>query len=167
MAAFLGPLVLFRRTAQVAGCAAIGAAAAQLPAFVQQYLQRLGGHLDEARFMALQFAEGDAYRDLSPAVRAAVLEVTERRIEWLAGAHDAIAQAGDLSRPFVFLTHVDHSIAAATWRVFEPGLPLGWGGLAYGGAAALLAYLAVSGAGAAWHRWRQPKHGLPESGSAR
>jgi hypothetical protein len=63
----------------------------------------------------------------------------------LTAAHDAIAGAGDLTRPLIFLAHVDEAIAAATWRMFEPGLPLGWGGAAYGLAAALLAFLGFAG----------------------
>ena len=125
--------------------ALVAAVAAQLPAFVQQYLQRLGGHLDEARYMAAQAATGDAYRELAPAARAVVLRTTETRAETLAAAHDAIAGAGDLTRPLVFLTHIDEAIAAATWRMFEPGLPLGWGGAAYGLAAAGLAFLGFAG----------------------
>jgi hypothetical protein len=136
------------RTGRIVGLCCLGltaAAAAQLPAFVQQYLQRLGGHLDEARYMAAQAATGDAYRDLSPAARQVVLRTAEARAETLTAAHDAIAGAGDLTRPLIFLAHVDEAIAAATWRMFEPGLPLGWGGAAYGLAAALLAFLGFAG----------------------
>ena len=136
------------RTGRIVGlsCLAVtAAAAAQLPAFVQQYLQRLGGHLDEARFMAGQAAAGDAYRELLPAAREVVLRTAEARAETLATAHDAIAGAGDLTRPLIFLAHVDEAIAAATWRMFEPGLPLGWGGAAYGLAAALLTYFGFAG----------------------
>ena len=127
------------------GLALVAAAAVQLPAFVQQYLQRLGGHLDEARYLAAQAATGDAYRELAPAAREVVLRMAEARADTLAAAHDAIAGAGDLIRPLVFLAHADEAIAAATWRMFEPGLPLGWGGAAYGLAAALLAFLGFAG----------------------
>ena len=34
----------------------------QLPEFFQQYLQRLGGHLDEARRQLEQFRQLDTYR---------------------------------------------------------------------------------------------------------
>ena len=127
------------------GLVLTGAAAAQLPAFVQQYLQRLGGHLDEARYTVAQAATGDAYRALEPAARDVVLRAAEARVGTLAAAHDAIAGAGELTRPLVFIAHVDEAIAAATWRMFEPGLQLGWGGAAYGLGAAMLTFLAVAG----------------------
>ncbi len=154
MAIYHGPMRVFRRVAGVASLALVGAAAAQLPAFVRQYLQRLGGHLDEARFMAAEIADGASYRGLTPDVREAVLQVTERRIDALSTAYDAIVGADDLTRPLVFLTHVDHAIAAAAWRVFEPGLPLGWGGLIYGAVAAFLAYAGFAGCRTLYGRCR-------------
>ena len=162
MALYRGPIRMVRRTAGLAALAVVGAAAAQLPAFVQQYLQRLGGHLDEARFMAAEFADGAAYRELAPNVRDAVLDVAERRVETLANAYNAIAGADDLTRPLVFLTHVDHGIASAAWRVFEPGVPLGWGGLAYGGAAMLIVYIGFAGCRNIYVR-RRLQRPLPQS----
>jgi hypothetical protein len=145
MALIKGPLIFGRHLIGVGVLILVGATAAQLPAFVQQYLQRLGGHLDEARLMAAELARGDAYRDLTPSVREAVLSVSDQRISTLSNAYDAIAGADGLTRPLVFLAHVDSTIAAAAWGDFEPGLPLGWGGLLYGGAAAVIAYLVYAG----------------------
>ncbi|MCP4327871.1 MAG: DUF2937 family protein [Alphaproteobacteria bacterium] len=134
-----------RRIVGLACLAGVGAGAAQLPAFVQQYLQRLGGHLDEARFLAAQLGDSAIYSELTPAARAAVATATDARIAELSAAHDAILNASGPMRPIVLLTHIDNAIAVATWRVFEPGLPLGWGGALYGAGAAAVVFLAYAG----------------------
>jgi Protein of unknown function (DUF2937) len=116
------------------GIAAVGGAGlfSQLPEFAQQYLQRLGGHRDEAlRFVQVLRTRGaDAANGM--------LAVAEARAADLSEAVDAIAAASDLTRPLAFLRHFDPDIARATLDVFRPAVPLTPAGLIYGGCGLVL-----------------------------
>lgn len=118
----------------------------QLPEFIQQYLQRLGGHLDEARRQLGQFQEiaaksGLTFDQLMEKSREAseasvarlgqLMHDTVVRVDALAAADTAIRDASFLSRPFVFLRHGDLSIARATWGVFRPAVPTTVEGMLY------------------------------------
>ena len=126
----------------------------QLPEFIQQYLQRLGGHLDEARRQLEQFRAVAARSDLTldqliarslgsgePTVTrlGRVIQETTARVDALAAADAAIRQASILSRPFVFLRHLDFSIVYATWTIFKPAVPTTVEGLFYSACGVLLA----------------------------
>jgi Protein of unknown function (DUF2937) len=125
----------------------------QLPEFIQQYLQRLGGHLDEARRQLGQFQEIAAKsgltldqlitksRDASEATVARLGQLmhdTMVRVDALSAADAALREASVFSRPFVFLHHVDLSIARATWSVFKPAVPTTVEGMLYAGLGMLL-----------------------------
>jgi len=127
------------------GLIAAGLLSAQMPAFVQQYLQRLGGHLDEARLFASQLADETALPDLPAESRQMVAISTDRRVARLARAHDAIAGAPELARPLIFVAYVDGDIATAAIERFQPGLPITLGGALYGGAGALLLFACYAG----------------------
>jgi len=118
----------------------------QAPEFMQQYLQRLGGHLDEARRHLLQFQDAAAQSGLSldrligqtsanadPAVAklGGVMTDTVARVDTLAVAQAAIRDASLWTRPFVFLRHLDPAIARGTWDVFKPAVPTTTEGLLY------------------------------------
>ncbi len=135
----------------------IGAVAfSQAPEFMQQYLQRLGGHLDEARRQLQQFQEAAARSGLTlnqliaqtnasaePAVSklGGVMSGTVARVNELAAAQSALEHATLWDRPFVFLHQVDPGIARATWAIFRPAVPTTPEGLVYAlvGILALLA----------------------------
>jgi hypothetical protein len=134
-------------------CAAGAVLCSQLPEFIQQYLQRLGGHLDEARRQLGQFREIAAKSGLTfdqfveksrGASEATVaqfgqlMQDTVARVDALASADAAIRDASILSRPFVFLSRVDFSIARATAGVFKPAVPTTVEGLMYAIAGMLL-----------------------------
>ena len=106
----------------IAACS--GLAASQAQAFIHQYLQRLGGHLDEATLMQQRFA--------SSAKNEALVKAATERIQELSQSHDAITSADVLSRPFVFARHMDMDITLATSQSFTPSLPLEAQSLAYG-----------------------------------
>lgn len=118
----------------------------QVPEFMQQYLQRLGGHLDEARRQLQQFQEvatssGISLKDLihrtatnaEPAVAklGAVMSDTVDRVDALAAAQAALLHASLWSRPFVFVRHLDFAIAHATWSIFKPAVPTTLEGMVY------------------------------------
>lgn len=125
----------------------VGAVAfSQFPEFVQQYLQRLGGHLDEARRLVAKFTETAAQSNLTlpefidrtaanadPAVAklGGVMQDTVERVNELSFANAAIHNASIWERPFVFLRHVDGEIARATWSIYQPAVPTTTEGLVY------------------------------------
>jgi hypothetical protein len=136
----------------------------QAPEFFQQYLQRLGGHLDEARrqlasFEAVARQSGITLQQLIDTTRAQpvepvaklgnVIAETQARVESLAAAEAALREASVWDRPFVFLAHVDSSIAARTWEVFKPAVPVTAEGFVYAAVGMVLA-LALYQFAVAW-----------------
>jgi hypothetical protein len=125
----------------------LGAVAfAQLPEFIQQYRQRLGGHLDEARH---QLAE---YTAIATRAKLSLPQFIERtstnsdtlvsqlgtvmrnvvlRVDELTTAEAALSHASLWQKPFVFIAHVDAGIARATWDVYLPAVPTTGEGLCY------------------------------------
>lgn len=133
--------------------AAAGLGGAQGPSFAQQYLQRLGGHLDEARIHLRRVDASREYAALDSAARVEIRAVLAARVSALESAHEAISGTSAVLRPLVVAWHLDGDIASAAWRDFEPGLPISAGGVLYGGGTALLAFLLfVAGRGAARRR---------------
>ncbi len=111
----------------------------QAPEFFQQYFQRLGGHLDEARRMLAQFEQTArqagvslddfirrtaANADTAVARLADTMAAAVERVQSLQAAHDALRDASAWTRPFVFLRHADWEISRATTAVFKPAVPV-------------------------------------------
>lgn len=126
----------------------------QAPEFMQQYLQRLGGHLDEARRILAQYegisrfagislddyiARTNANPDTAVAKLGGVMEGAVTRVHDLTAAHDAIQNASPFTRPLQFLWHIDSQIADGAWRAFKPGVPVTLEGFAYAFAGVLVA----------------------------
>ncbi len=118
----------------------------QAPEFFQQYLQRLGGHLDEARlalarYEAVARESGITLAQLIETTRAQAAAPVARlgdvmaealaRVQKLEAAEAALRGASLWERPFVFLRHVDTDIAARAWAVFKPAVPVTTEGLVY------------------------------------
>jgi hypothetical protein len=118
----------------------------QMPEFMQQYLQRLGGHLDEARRQLQQFQQTAAQSGLTldrlidqtranadPAVAklGGVMTDAIARVDALQAAQAAIQHASLWNRPFVFLRYLDPAIAHATWAIFKPAVPTTVEGFVY------------------------------------
>ncbi len=156
---------------------------AQLPEFMQQYLQRLGGHLDEARRqlenlrsaaersgMTLKQLIADASSNPDPAIvrLGGVVRETSARVDSLAAASDALLHASAFTRPFVFLRHLDPSIAKATLSIFRPAVPTTFEGLVYAllGVVALLAFYRCCIRSPAVKLWRAARKQAPLSGEA-
>ena len=119
---------------------------AQTPEFIQQYLQRLGGRLDEARRQLAQLNDvavksgltldqlvADTASSSDPAVvrLGGLVHATASRVDSLATADEAIRHASLFTRPFVFFRHFDPSIARATASIFRPAVPTTLEGLLY------------------------------------
>ena len=118
----------------------------QGPEFMQQYLQRLGGHLDEARRQLAVFQQTATQSGLTldqfitqtaanadPAVAklGGVMSAAADRVDTLSSAHEALLHASLWERPFVFLGHLDAGIARATVTVYQPAVPTTAEGLVY------------------------------------
>ncbi|MEX2644506.1 MAG: DUF2937 family protein [Acetobacterales bacterium] len=123
--------------------AVAGLSASQFLTFIQQYRQRLAGHLDEAERTLREVLEGPVHRDLEPAVRDKLAGGAAARVDELARAYDALAGGGALERPLAFLRHADWGIARNTLNDFQPALPLDTVSLAY----------AFAGLVAGWLLW--------------
>ena len=118
----------------------------QIPEFMQQYLQRLGGHLDEARRQLAQFRhtaeqsgltldhfikQTGANSDAAVAKLGGVMTDAVARVDELQAAQTAIQNASLWERPFVFLRNYDPSIGHAAWAIFKPAVPTTVEGLVY------------------------------------
>jgi Protein of unknown function (DUF2937) len=119
---------------------------AQAPEFMQQYLQRLGGHLDEARRQLQQFqrtaessgltldrliTQTGSNSDAAIAKLGGVMTEAVSRVQHLESAQVALEHASLWTRPFVFLKQVDPEIARGTWSFFKPAVPTTAEGLIY------------------------------------
>jgi Protein of unknown function (DUF2937) len=145
-------------------CVAGAVLFSQLPEFMQQYLQRLEGHLDEARLVLSRFKDAASQFGMSlgqlvagaaqnpdPSMGrlGAVVGQAIARVDELAAADAALRQASAWTRPFVFLAHMDGGIARATLSIYRPAVPTTAEGIAYAciGIVAMLAlyHLAIRG----------------------
>lgn len=125
--------------------AALGAAsAAQGPAFVQAYLQRLGGHIDEARRTLGELSGGAAARIVGPGqTRDRLVDAFTERLDELEATRTSIETASLLWQPVVLAFEADRDIMTATADGFTPGLPLDGAGLIY----------ALAGLALGWAVW--------------
>jgi hypothetical protein len=145
-------------------CVAGAVVFSQAPEFMQQYLQRLGGNLDDARLVVSHFADvaaksgmsveelaSGAARNPDPSVAGlgGVIRESVARAGDLAAAYDSLLHASAWTRPFVFIAHFDAAIAKPTLWAYKPAVPTTAEGLLYAGfgiVATLAAYhLAVRG----------------------
>ena len=125
----------------------VGAVAfAQLPEFIQQYRQRLGGHLDEARrqlaeFVAIasrsklslpQFIERTSTNsDATVAQLGGAMRNTVLRVDELVAAETALSHSSLWAKPFIFFQHIESGIARSTWEIYRPAIPTTGEGLVY------------------------------------
>jgi hypothetical protein len=119
-----------------------GLLASQLLAFIHAYLQRLGGHLNEARRGQRElFNEHTAPVINDETLRARMAELAQARIDALENAYQAIEQAGVFAKPFVFFSHIDQDIAVATAQTFHPAIPFDIPSLAFGTVGIVLGWI--------------------------
>ena len=127
-------------------CVAGAVLFSQASEFMQQYLQRLGGHLVEARRQLAQFEDiarqaGRTLQELAaqyatnadPTVvgMGRLMGDTETRVSALSASEAALRNASVWERPFVFLRHLDGEIARGTTGVFKPAVPTTIEGILY------------------------------------
>ncbi|MEN9840402.1 MAG: hypothetical protein RL376_202 [Verrucomicrobiota bacterium] len=148
----------------------------QAPEFFQQYLQRLGGHLGEARLVLARYeavaresgltlaqlvAETRAQVSVPVAKLGTLIVEAQARVEALTSAEHALREASLWTRPFVFIFQHDAEIVRGTWAAFKPAMPVTVEGAVYAGVGMVLALLAYQ-FGVVWpcralgRRWRKP-----------
>ena len=131
-------------------CAVIAAAAfAQFPNYLAQYLQRLGGHRDEAarhvdRYREIAAETGMTIQEYAGRLASSGDEVIMKtgrkivedvdRLDALSRALQELQGAPAYQRFFLFIKNIDIDIARAAWDDFTPGLPLTIEGAAYAAA---------------------------------
>ncbi len=134
----------------------LGAVAlSQFPQFYGQYMQRLGGHLSEAK-RSLDLYIKAAHRlnltleeymrehlDSGSEVFESTGEIIKdlvARVETLEQSYRALQNANIYNRWLVFFQEVDWEIAAGTWQNFMPGVPTTVEGLTYALAGLLIGW---------------------------
>ncbi|MEW5784629.1 MAG: DUF2937 family protein [Bacillota bacterium] len=128
---------------------------AQFPQFFGQYLQRLGGHLDELRLQVAQYEAAAAALGIplneyieehlhsGLEIFASTGQMIAQLVERLAqmeAAFSALIGASPISRWWVFISRADWSIALQTWRNFTPGVPTTVEGLIYAAGGLLMGW---------------------------
>jgi hypothetical protein len=111
--------------------AVFGIAGSQGQAFAVQYIQRLGGHLDEARDHLADVQTGLRYRVMGDTVRGELEAEAKGRVAVLDLAYTKVKGANVLTRPIAILRYGEPSILAGTERDFVPALPGSRDGIIY------------------------------------
>ncbi len=155
-----------RVIAVIAGLAGAGGFA-QIPAYSQQYLQRLAGAVDELAVVVGDFdrsaeaaglSREDALAELAGSAfleaRRADMERTVVRYETLSGDLALLRAAGPYERAALLPARLDAEIAGRAWQDFEPSIPVTAEALSYAGIGFLALYLLSAGGGAAMARRR-------------
>lgn len=96
----------------------------QAPAFTHAYLQRLGGHIDEARRTIDKVAGGEILPWLGEDGREqAVSELSLRLVE-LQQLQQSLLETPAMLRPVALMSHADWSIARGVAESFVPAVPI-------------------------------------------
>jgi hypothetical protein len=125
----------------------------QLPEFIQQYQQRLTGHLGEAQsqldqftIIAQQHFDGSlvamitSYKDNNePSIISTgeLIEHLSLRVDYLSSHLAQITQADYLHSVYQFIWHLDQQIASGTAEHFSMAIPLELNAIATGGTLAI------------------------------
>lgn len=141
------------------------AALSQFPEFSQQYVQRLGGAVDELSRVVADFDASAKAEGLTRTAALAQMQGTpfvERRradMERTLARHDrltrdlaALRAAGPFTRAYEAARLTDPDLVRATWGDFRPALPLTVEGVVFAGVGLVLGWLGM-GALLALVRW--------------
>jgi hypothetical protein len=112
----------------------------QLPEFIQQYLQRASGHLNEAQYQLAKFSEiADDHFDSDIIVMLQQYKMNEEqsivhtgraieqllnRVEYLDAHLKLLQQTDYIHKLYNFFLHIDISIAQATLHQYQLAIPL-------------------------------------------
>lgn len=113
----------------------------QAPAFTQAYLQRLGGHIDEARRTLGLIERGELLERLGPDDRADAVAQFSSRVAELEWAYRSIIDSPAMLQPMMMLRHAEADIASRAWESFTPAIPVDPPSLVYTGLGVVLALI--------------------------
>lgn len=149
----------FGRIADGLAATAGAAGLAQFPAFYQQYLQRLGGRLDQAMLAVGRMRQAAEDQQLDLAAYVARFEnssdpvfrregqnliATLEEADRLQAAHAALSTADPLQRPLALASHFDSDLALSTLDRYVPALPIDAEGLVYAALGVLVGLLLLA-----------------------
>lgn len=149
-----------RRTVSVLGGVALAVLFGQFPEYAQQYVQRLGGAVDELRIITAEFDRGAAEAGLSRetaldryegvgdsfvAGRGIAMRHTVLRYEQLSASLADIEGKSGLERFSLLPRYFDPEISRRALEAYQPAMPVTIEGFAYAGAGFAIGYLALSG----------------------
>lgn len=137
-------------------CIVAGAfAGSQIPQFMQQYSQRLAGHVSELQQLIDQLRTVAAHSnksleeyiqkflastDADFAHQGHFMQGMVARWEELNGALLHLMQSSAWTRPLVFMKDLQSDIAHSTFASFQPGINLSVEGLCYAGIGSLMGW---------------------------
>lgn len=143
-------------------------AASQFPEFAQQYVQRLGGAVDELRLLARDFdasaaAVGYTREGALAAMtgnefqrrRQADMTRTFARLDRLSDHYAVLRPAGAFDRVAMIARFDDTTIASRAWKDFRPAIPLTFDGLVFAGSGFLAGFATLFGLGRAGRALRR------------
>jgi len=151
---------MFRRILN--GLAGVGGAGSlsQFPTYYQQYLQRLGGRLDQAQIqvsrietaareegmtLAQYIEKFTSSADSTYLQQGAVLSEEVADLNRLREAVDALTRASPIEHPLRLLQHIDTETARSAFGDFALGLPLTTEGMVYAGIGLILGLVLLAG----------------------
>jgi hypothetical protein len=144
--------------------------AMQMPMFIQQYVHQLQGHLSELRLQVAEMERVAAQSgkslpeyigkflesgDLDFAAQGSLMHEMMGRAELLQQHSNALMEASIWSKPLLFATHFDLSIARDTFSHFQLGVPLSIEGACYGVVGVLISSLLFAALLRMFRRGRQ------------
>ena len=167
---------MLARAVILAGGLSGAASLSQFPEFSQQYVQRLGGAVDELRLFVEDFdadaasvglGRDAALEELSKggalgAARAETMRTTIARFERLEAGLVVLEEKGPFLRAYHAVQFNDPEIAKAAWEDFKPAMPLTFEGAVFSGVGFVGAGLGLSLIFAVFRRLfrrRKPAHG--------
>ncbi|MDQ2095475.1 DUF2937 family protein [Rhodalgimonas zhirmunskyi] len=135
------------------------AGASQFPEFSQQYVQRLGGAVDELSRFVEEFdadaaqvglSRDAALKDLAEggamgAQRAETMGRTLARYDRLSADLTALSAAGPFTRAYYAGRMGDNEIAERAWATFRPAMPLTFEGVTFAGFGFFTGWIAAAG----------------------
>jgi hypothetical protein len=133
----------------------------QVPAFLQQYRQRLGGHLDEARLGAEYVARRAQELHVDPAAMTDLAKSYHERMVALQHAYDAISTGWIWTDVTGFFNTVQWGIFDKAWAAYVPAVDLSQTGLSFVFAGMMLGmaifHALMLPVDALWGRWQRQK----------
>jgi hypothetical protein len=148
-----------RKTLGVIGGLALGVALSQFPEYAQQYVQRLGGAVDELRVIVEEFDRGAADAGLTRqqaldrfsgvsddfiAGRGKATAATIARYEMLSQNLVELRNASGWDRFAHLPDYLDQDIGARALADYKPAIPVTPEGLSYAAAGFAIGYVALS-----------------------